>query len=147
MTAGQVLTLYVGGAGASDAGGFNGGGGASGGGGLLLNPSGGNVGIGTSSPPRAPLDVNGSAFVANHSVNWLAPARRWTESAMAVQRRAGASPAPYLLFRKPLRDEYTSPNSCEDTDDNTTVIQVYNNSLDIFTNADFRVRWIIVRQQ
>ena len=41
----------------------------------------------------------------------------------------------------------TSPNSYEDTDDNTTVIRVYNNSLDIFTNADFRVRWIIVRQQ
>ena len=30
----------------------------------------GAVGIGTSSPPRAPLDMNGSAFVANHSVDW-----------------------------------------------------------------------------
>ena len=41
-----------------------------GGGGLLLNPSGGNVGIGTSSPPRARLDVNGSAFVTNYGHNW-----------------------------------------------------------------------------
>jgi len=37
--------------------------------------------------------------------------------------------------------------SYEDTDNNNTIIRVYNNFPNLFTNAVFRVRWIIVGQQ
>ena len=37
--------------------------------------------------------------------------------------------------------------SYEDTDDNNTVIRAHNNFSNIFTNAVFRMRWIVVGQQ
>ena len=117
-----------------------------GGGGLLINPSGGNVGIGTSSPPRARLDVNGSVLMSSYSLGFSAYGL--TERDYTWTHNLGYKPILMLSIDGTggNQSNYITP-SYEDIDNNTTIIKVFNSFSNTFTLANFRVRWIIVGQQ
>ena len=115
------------------------------GGNLLLNPTNDRVGIGTTAP-RAKLDVNGSVFMANYSRGFSVKGASKTD--YTWNHNLGYKPVLMLTVDQTggRYGEYIT-YSYQDTDDNTTVIRVYNNYTDVFFTSEFTMRWIVVGQQ
>jgi hypothetical protein len=90
--------------------------------------------------------VNGAAFVSNYSCHMQSYGAGY--SRYTWNHNLGYKPVLMLSVDGTGGSESEHITySYENISNNTTLIYAYNNSINVYTLSDFRIRWIIVGQQ